>query len=95
VMDWAESAVRESKSLNANDALEMGVIDVVAPDVQALLQALDGREVTLHGETITLHTAAATTRDIRMTSTEAFLHTITDPSIAFYPDDDRNQRPAL
>ncbi len=83
VMDWAESAVRESKSLNANDALEMGVIDVVAPDVQALLQALDGREVTLHGETITLHTAAATTRDIRMTSTEAFLHTITDPSIAF------------
>jgi len=82
-MRWAESAVRESKSLRAYDALDLGVIDAVVPDVPALLEALDGRKVTVQGETITLHTAGATTHEINMTGVEAFLHTITDPTIAF------------
>jgi len=80
---WAESAVRQSKSLNAKDALELGVIDAIAPDLPTLLDALDGREATVQGETITLHTAGAATHPIGMTTIESFLHAITDPSIAF------------
>ncbi len=80
---WAESAVRQSKSLNAKDALELGVIDDIAPDLPSLLNDLDGREATIQGEAIVLHTAGAETRPIGMTAIESFLHAITDPSIAF------------
>jgi len=47
--DWAEQAVRESVSLNAQAALEAGVIDLVAPNVQSLLHDIDGRSVDLPG----------------------------------------------
>src|SRR5574341_1573563 len=47
--DWAESAVRESVADNAEDALELRVVDVVAPDLDALLTSIDGREVEVEG----------------------------------------------
>jgi membrane-bound serine protease (ClpP class) len=38
--DWAEKAVREGASLPAHEALKLGVIDHVAPDVAALLKQI-------------------------------------------------------
>src|SRR3990172_5092015 len=43
--DWAESAVRQSKSLGERDALRQNVVDFVAEDVASLLRQIDGREV--------------------------------------------------
>jgi membrane-bound serine protease (ClpP class) len=80
---WAEQAVRESSSITEDEALELGVIDVVAQDLQALLQALDGREIVVREETFTLHTAGAKVNRIPMNAIEGFLHVITDPNIAF------------
>ncbi|MBV8903434.1 MAG: ATP-dependent Clp protease proteolytic subunit, partial [Acidobacteriia bacterium] len=42
----AESAVRESKSFTEKEALDQHLIDLIAPDEQALLKDLDGREIT-------------------------------------------------
>src|SRR5688572_18964588 len=47
--DWAEAAVRSAASLSASDALEQGVIDVVAADVADLLRQIDGRRVQVLG----------------------------------------------
>lgn len=47
--DWAESAVRDAASIGPTEALELGVVDLLAPGLPALLAALDGREVTLLG----------------------------------------------
>ena len=44
-VDWAEDAVREGASLSAEAALETGVIDVTAADIDELLRKLDGRKV--------------------------------------------------
>jgi membrane-bound serine protease (ClpP class) len=53
--DWAESAVRDAASIGPTEALELGVVDLLAPGLPALLAALDGREVTLlGGTTVTL-----------------------------------------
>ncbi|MFZ0388988.1 MAG: nodulation protein NfeD, partial [Calditrichia bacterium] len=41
--EWAEKAVRESASIPASEALELHVIDVLAPDVDSLLSYLNGR----------------------------------------------------
>jgi len=83
-MEWAEKAVRESVSATEQEALELNVIDIVAPDLDALVSQLDGREVTmLGGAVVTLHTQGATINRIPMSWVEDFLYTISDPNIAF------------
>jgi membrane-bound serine protease (ClpP class) len=80
---WAEKAVRESSSITDDEALELGVVDLVAGDLRELVDALDGREVTVAGESITLATRGASINRLPMNTIEDFLHTITDPNIAF------------
>ncbi len=80
---WAEEAVRESSSITQDEALQLGVIDLVAEDLQALLKGLDGREVLVGRETLILQTAGARVNPIPMNAIEGFLHIITDPNIAF------------
>ncbi len=55
--DWAEKAVREAATLNARQALEQHAIDLIAPDVPALLRDINGRKVTIGREEKTLSTA--------------------------------------
>jgi membrane-bound serine protease (ClpP class) len=43
-VDWAKSAVRESASITAEKALELGVIEIIARDMPDLLNQLDGRQ---------------------------------------------------
>jgi len=83
-MEWAEKAVRESVSATEKEALEMNVIDMVAPDVDALILMLDGREVTmLGGAVVTLNTKGATINHVPMNTIEDFLYAISDPNIAY------------
>ncbi len=82
--DWAERAVREGVSVSEREALELNVVDVVAPDLPSLLAAIDGREVTLLNDLkVTLHTAGAVVNDIPMGTMTSFLYAIADPNIAY------------
>jgi membrane-bound serine protease (ClpP class) len=80
---WAEQAVRESSSITEKEALDLGVIDFVAPDLTTLLEMLHGREVVVRDQSVTLDTRGATITQLPMNAVEGFLHTITDPNIAF------------
>jgi len=83
-MEWAEKAVREAVSATEREALELNVIDMVAPDLDALISQLDGREVTmLGGIAVTLNTQGATINYIEMSLIEDFLYAISHPNIAF------------
>ena len=42
----AEDAVRQSKSYTAKEAKDLGLIDIISPDITSLLDSLDGRTVT-------------------------------------------------
>ena len=55
---WAESAVRESAAVDASEALELGVVESVEPDLAAVLSGADGTRVEPKG--IVLRTAGAT-----------------------------------
>ncbi len=82
--DWAEAAVRESASVSAEEAQALGVIDIVADNLDQLVSQLDGWQVTLlSGEVVTLDTANADINYIDMGTTERFLFTISDPNIAY------------
>ena len=83
-MEWAEKAVRESASATEREALELNVIDMVAPDVETLVAQLDGVKVTmLGGNEITLQTKDATIHHNEMRLLEDFLYAIADPNIAY------------
>jgi len=83
-VEWAEKAVREAVSATEQEALELNVIDLVAPDLDTLIQQLDGREVTmLGGAVVTINTRGATIKNVDMSAIESFLYAISDPNIAF------------
>ena len=83
-VEWAEKAVREAVSATEQEALALNVIDIVAPDLNALISELDGREVTmLGGAVVILDTQGATVERIEMSWMEEFLLAITNPNIAF------------
>ena len=78
-VDWVESAVRESLSLTASEALEQGVIEIVADDLDDLLGQLEGRSV----DDFTLSLSAPVIEREGMNWVERFYHTITEPNIAY------------
>ena len=80
---WAERAVRSAEAATAKEALDLGVIDLVSPNLQTLLKDLDGMEVQLQTRTVTLRTGDVPIVDLPMNFVERFLHTITDPNIAY------------
>ncbi|TKJ39865.1 serine protease [candidate division LCP-89 bacterium B3_LCP] len=81
--DWAESAVRESASITETEALELGVIDVIAPSVDSLLVMLDGREVALPLGNRKLELTGVVLEEISRTWRDQFLEVISDPNIAY------------
>lgn len=81
--EWAEKAVREGASLSAEDALEQGVIDIVADSMTDLLARLDGREVQVGEGVRTLATADIELYRHPVDWRSEFLAVITDPNIAY------------
>jgi membrane-bound serine protease (ClpP class) len=81
--EWAEKAVREGASLAAEDALEQGVIDIVADSMADLLAQLDGREVQVGEGVRTLATADMELYRHPVDWRSEFLAVITDPNIAY------------
>lgn len=82
-LEWARRAINDAEAASAEQALELGVVDYIAPDLSTLLQDMDGRTVELAEGPVTLHTANAVPEEVPMTFMEGFLHVITNPNIAF------------
>jgi membrane-bound serine protease (ClpP class) len=81
--DWAEEAVRESKSITDDEALEKNVIDLIAPSLDSLLTAINGDTVTLNlGERV-LDTKDASIIEHGMSFRYRFLDLLSDPNIAY------------
>lgn len=76
---WARSAVIESVVINAEEALDLNVIDLIANDLPDLLKQLHGRKV---GET-TLQTEGATVGEIAMNTWERFSNILLRPEAMF------------
>lgn len=80
--EWAERAVREAVSLPAADAAREHVIDLVAPDVQALVRAIDGREVNVRGQSRRLALAGASLETFAPDWRTQVLAVLANPSLA-------------
>lgn len=81
--EMAEKAVVESKSYTAQEALEGGLIDLIAEGEQQLLKQLEGREVRrFTGETQVLRTQGMRVEVLEMSFRQRVLSTIADPNLA-------------
>jgi membrane-bound serine protease (ClpP class) len=81
--DWAEQAVRESISSTAAEALELGVVELVVDDLDALVAALDGWPVELDGDEVAVACAGARIERRRMDLRQRILDTVADPNVAY------------
>ena len=80
--DFAERAVREAASLTYREALDAGVIDLVARNLDELLEAVDGREIELERSTVVLQTADAAVESLEPDWRYQLLAIITNPNVA-------------
>jgi membrane-bound serine protease (ClpP class) len=75
--------VRGAASLPAQEALEQGVVDLVADDLPALLAQLDGRELKTVGGSVTLATGGMVLESFEPTWRTELLAVITNPLVAY------------
>jgi len=78
--EWAEAAVRESVSVTGAEALEKNIIDIVAKDMEDLIQQINGRQVEGKGVLQLEHSKREILKETIRTK---ILKTISDPNIAY------------
>ncbi|MCJ7791728.1 MAG: nodulation protein NfeD, partial [Dehalococcoidia bacterium] len=82
--EQAELAVTESKSFTASEALEAGLVDFQADDLESLISQINGRKITLtSGKEVVIDTTDYVLSRNEMNAVERLLHVISDPNIAY------------
>lgn len=80
--EWAADTVRNSKAATAQEALDAHAIDLIANDLNDLLNKIDGKTVKTGAGEVTLQTRQVAITPIDMNIPEIILHTMVDPTIA-------------
>lgn len=81
--ELAARFVTENLTLGSREALEEGLIEYIAMDLEELLTILDGTEVEKQGRVYRFATAGAVLRQGEMNTREKLQHWLSDPQIAF------------
>ena len=82
-IELAEAAIESAKAASAQEALDVGLIDFIADDIDALLTSLNGFQVEVLNEKVTLNTVNAFVRPVPLTMVEEALALLTNPNIVF------------
>jgi len=81
--EWAIQAVRKSVAITEKEALKIKVIDIVAKDINDLLEQAHGRKVDIDGSKHELAVKGARIERHEMSLKQKVLNTIADPNIAY------------
>ncbi len=79
----AEATIELAEAISASEALEIGLVDFIARDLDDLLDQLDGFTIDLKGEERVLNTAGAQVEAMAPTPIEELLSILTNPNIVF------------
>ena len=80
-VEFAEQAVRDGRSITAREAVEVGVVDLIADDLDDLLIQVDGLEIQSLGVTLATEDATVTRREMGLF--RSVLGRLADPNLAF------------
>lgn len=78
-VEWVQAAVQNSLSLTAFEALDEGVIEIVAEDLDDLLAQVDGQVI----DNVQFDLSGSVLQYENMNLVEKFYHTINEPNIAY------------
>lgn len=79
----AESAVRQSKSFTAQEALDGKLIDLIAANENELLKQLNGREIRrFNGQKLVLNTDGAVIENYHLSLRQKVVSALADPNLA-------------
>ncbi|MCD6249197.1 MAG: nodulation protein NfeD [candidate division Zixibacteria bacterium] len=79
--EWAERAVRESVSITASEALDSNVVEIIAADIDDLIDQLDGRKIGMPYGEKTMSLARVDIEEIDPSFAQLVLQIITSPEI--------------
>jgi membrane-bound serine protease (ClpP class) len=82
-VNWTERAIKDAISSTYTEAKKLGVIDLVAEDMDDLLKKLHNRKVDLNGKMVTLKTQNLKELTYEMDWKQKFLNRFADPQIVF------------
>jgi len=82
-VDWAEEAVREGASISNDEALRRGVIDLIATDIDDLLEKTNGWQVNVNGINRSLDTSSLFIEKFERDWRNRLLAVITNPNVAY------------
>jgi len=82
-VEWAEDAVRKSVSITEKEALDLKVIDVIADNINDLLQKIDGKEVETSKGKVILDTKNIKIINYEISWFQKFLGIVSDPNVAY------------
>ncbi|MEN8192874.1 MAG: nodulation protein NfeD [Bacteroidota bacterium] len=82
-VQWGEDAVRKSLSITETEALELNVIDLIAKDVNELVELIDSTEIETTADTKIIITKDAEIIYLNMTIIQRLLSILSDPNIAY------------
>ena len=78
-----EKTIFEARSYSAEEALELGVVDLNVRDVTDLLTQLDGTEIEVRGAKVTLETSQAGVELLEETPVQRFQGWLANPHLVF------------
>jgi membrane-bound serine protease (ClpP class) len=82
-LELAQATIDEAAAASAEESLQAGMVDVIAEDLEALLEQLDGRSVEVGGRSLVLDLAGARVRPLPPTLIEQGLQALTNPNLVF------------
>jgi membrane-bound serine protease (ClpP class) len=82
-VDLAEQTIEQAEAVSAREALEIGLVDFIATDIDHLLHQLDGFVVTTSTGEQTLQTQDAAVQTVDPLFIERLLGVLTNPTIVF------------
>lgn len=78
-----EATVFDATAYTAQEALDLGIADIIADDLGSLREQLDGSSVVLQGQPRELHMSGLWTEEVQLGMLERFLTVVANPSLAF------------
>ncbi len=82
-VEWAEKAVRKSVSITEKEALNLGVVDLVATDLNELIGKIHGRKIQKNNKEEVLSTNGIPIVYLKENMRHRILKTLSDPNIAY------------
>ena len=79
----SDDAIANAKAVSAQEALDAGLVDFIANDMNDLLRQVNGFEVQVNGQTLKLQTAEASLNRIPQNIGELLLNLLANPNISF------------